>query len=89
MNDHSYIKTQHELAKNIRTIRDGLCLKQYEIADFLNIDNSTYSCYETGKTLPDIFTLIKLSEFFCTKIETLLLKDGGNLFLSSNKPHVN
>ena len=36
-------------------------LTQQQVADRLKIERSTYTYYETGKTKPDIGTLIKIS----------------------------
>jgi len=57
-----YIHTQKELGENLRFIRERLDLTQEDLARILCIDRSTYAYYETGKTLPSIFYLIKLSE---------------------------
>ena len=57
-----YIHTQKELGENLRFIRGNLDLTQKDLARILFIDRSTYTYYETGKTLPSIFYLIKFSE---------------------------
>lgn len=57
-----YVHTSKELGENLRLIRERYDLKQKDIAKILSLDRSTYAYYETGKTLPNIFYLIKLSE---------------------------
>ena len=57
-----YIHSSKELGENLRLIRERHGLKQKDIAKILCLERSTYAYYETGKTLPNIFYLIKLSE---------------------------
>ena len=57
-----YVHTSKELGENLRLIRERHDLKQKDIAKILSLDRSTYAYYETGKTLPNIFYLIKLFE---------------------------
>ena len=48
-------------------------LTQQQVADRLKIERSTYTYYETGKTKPDINTLIKIAKVFNINY-TLLLR---------------
>ena len=57
-----YVHTSKELGENLRLIRERHDLKQKAIAKILSLDRSTYAYYETGKTLPTVLYLIKLSE---------------------------
>lgn len=63
MNDR-YISNKKELSEKLKYIRHLNGLSQLKVAEHLNVDRSTYSYYETAKTTPDIFTLIKLSSFY-------------------------
>ncbi len=45
---------------------------QQQIANQLKIERSTYTYYETGKTKPDINTLIKLAKIYNIKYTQLL-----------------
>lgn len=47
-------------------------LTQQQVADKLKIERSTYTYYETGKTKPDISTLIKISKVFNINYTQLL-----------------
>ena len=47
-------------------------LTQQQVADRLKIERSTYTYYETGKTKPDINTLIKLAKVFNISYTQLL-----------------
>ncbi len=47
-------------------------LTQQQVADRLKIERSTYTYYETGKTKPDINTLIKIAKVFNVNYTKLL-----------------
>lgn len=47
-------------------------LTQQQVADRLKIERSTYTYYETGKTKPDINTLIKIAKVFNISYTALL-----------------
>lgn len=53
-----------KLSKKLRFYRESCGLSQFQIATVLNIDRSTYTYYETGKTMPSANTIIKLSRLF-------------------------
>ena len=61
-----------EIGQQLRENRKKLKLNQQAIADQLNIDRSTYTCYEIGKTYPPIDTLIRLAHIFNTTVDELL-----------------
>ncbi len=71
-----YVMSKEELAKNLRKIRDNNNITQSTVAKFLWIDRSAYTYYECSKTLPDLFTLIRLSKFYDIDIKCLILLDG-------------
>ena len=74
---------QIEIGKQLKSHRKLLKVSQQTIADQLNIDRSTYACYEIGKTFPPIDTLIRLSRIYNTSIEDLLgLKRERSLMLA-------
>ena len=52
------------VAKKLRILRENSNFSQADIAAMLGMDRSTYAYYETGKTTPDIETLIRLSKIF-------------------------
>lgn len=47
-------------------------LTQQQVADRLKIERSTYTYYETGKTKPDINTLIKIAKVYDISYTLLL-----------------
>ena len=63
----------------IRELREDRDFKQKEIAKILNCTQQTYSRYETGEITIDIYSLIKLSEFYNVSIDYLVgLTDQTN-----------
>lgn len=79
------------LAKKLKQLRENCGHTQQQIADALNIDRSTYAYYETGKTTPDVNTVVKLSKIFNVSYSEILddeehpprvRDDGGDDILS-------
>lgn len=67
--------------KNIKALREDRDIKQYVLADLLNIAQNTYSQYETGKIEWTATMLIKLANFYGTGVDYLLgLVDTPNLY---------
>lgn len=58
--------------ERLRELRIKSGYTQYQIAKILNIDRSTYSYYEIGKTTPDINVLITLAKIFNIPINEML-----------------
>lgn len=63
---------EQKLSDQLRMTRMSCNLTQQQVADKLEIDRSTYTYYETGKTTPSIFTLMKLAEIFQVPIDSIL-----------------
>ncbi len=73
-----------EVIKNrIRDLREDMDLRQIDVANATGIDQKTLSNYETGKTNPDSFSIIRLAEFFCVTTDYLLGYSSANM--TSNK----
>ena len=53
-----------EVAEKLRHYRESCALSQQQVANALNIDRSTYTKYETGKSDPNINTLVKIAKIF-------------------------
>ena len=61
------------IAKNrIRELREDKDLRQIDVAEKTGIDQRTLSNYETGKTNPDSYSIIKLAEFYEVSCDYLL-----------------
>lgn len=67
-------------AKNrIRELREDLDLRQIDISKATGIDQKTLSNYETGKTNPDSYSIMKLADFFGVTTDYLLGYSNQNL----------
>jgi len=60
------------MTDRVRALREDRDLKQRQLADYLNVDQSTYSDYETGKLNIPVAVLIKLSAYYNTSTDYLL-----------------
>lgn len=56
----------------IRDLREDRDLRQIDVAKATGIDQKTLSNYETGKTNPDSYALIRLADFFGVSIDYLV-----------------
>lgn len=56
----------------IRDLREDKDLSQAELADLLNVSQTTYSRYETGKLDIPSQSLIKLAKFYNVSVDYLL-----------------
>lgn len=56
----------------IRELRERKGLRQIDVAEATGIDQKTLSNYETGKTNPDSYALIRLADFFEVSIDYLV-----------------
>lgn len=60
------------LEKELRKLRLLNKYTQKEVAEVLNIDRSTYTYYESGKTKPDLTQLAKLARLYNVSIDRIL-----------------
>lgn len=61
-----------EIARKLKELRKDKDLKQKDVAEAINIAQSTLANYESGASLPDYPILIKLANFYNTSIDYLL-----------------
>lgn len=61
-----------DVAILLKQYRKNCNLTQQQVADALNINRTTYTYYETGKTEPNIATLHKLVKMFGITYDDLL-----------------
>lgn len=61
--------------QRIRDLREDSDKKQIELAKYLNIDQSTYSDYETGKINIPLEQLIKIADFYNVSLDYLAGRD--------------
>jgi len=60
------------MLQNLRALREDQDLSQKEMAEILNIHQTTYSDYELGRLNIPIATLKALSEFHKTSVDYIL-----------------
>ena len=63
----------------IRDLREDRDLHQIDVAKATGIDQKTLSNYETGKTNPDSYAIVRLAEFFDVTTDYLLGYSDSNL----------
>ena len=74
MNDEQ-LKIQ--LGANIASFRKGMGLTQAGLADKLNYSDKAVSKWERGESVPDVLTLVQLSELFGITVDALLTDPNG------------
>lgn len=71
-------------SSNLKFLRNKLNLTQADVAKNLNISQGTYANYESGNREPDYNLLLKISSFFNTSLDSLLIHDLKNQSLNFN-----
>lgn len=64
-----------ELQNTIKTLRSNMGLSQEELADAVYVTRQTVSNWETGKSYPDIKSLLLLANFFGVSLDFLVKGD--------------
>ena len=64
-----------ELNEKIKNARTNAGLTQEEVAEKIKVTRQTLSNWETGKFLPDIASIINLSEIYKVSLDELLKGD--------------
>lgn len=60
------------LKNNLKNLRIKFCYTQQEIANYLQINRTTYTKYESGNSMPSIFILRDLSILYNVTINNLI-----------------
>lgn len=63
----------------LRELREDRDLRQIDVSRATNIDQKTLSNYETGRTNPDSWAIIRLADFFGVTCDYLLGVTDRNL----------
>ena len=63
--------------ENIRNLREDNDKTQQEIADYLNIKQTTYSKYELGKINIPIEVFVKLADYYGVSVDYLVGRAKG------------
>ena len=72
-----------QLVENLRRLRDEHNYTQLQISKKLNISRQAYSNYETGKRVPDISTLLRLSDIYGISLEDLIARPFSEMSRAS------
>jgi len=56
----------------IRALRKEKGLTQQQVADYLNLDRSTYAYYESGRSKLNADIIVKLAHFYRVRYEVFL-----------------
>ena len=62
---------ENTIGENIRNLRMQKEMKQTALALELNIGRQSISAYERGVTLPDIYSLIRIADYFDVTLDEL------------------
>ena len=76
------------MENRIRDLREDMDLRQSDLAERTGIDQRTISNYETGKTVPDAYALIRLADFFGVSIDYLVCRTKQDLFTKERKERI-
>ncbi len=64
-----------KIAQQVKQRRQALGISQEELAEQVYVTRQTVSNWETGKSYPDIGSLIRLGDFFGVSLDTLIKGD--------------
>lgn len=76
------------MKNRIKDLREDADMRQIDLANAVGIDQRTISNYETGKTYPDSFSLIKLADYFNVSIDYLVGRTDYNTYIKEDNPIV-
>ena len=65
-------QNNNSTAEKLRACRKKCRLSQQQVADALGKERSAYTYYESGRTMPKLKDLVKLSQIFCVDLAELL-----------------
>lgn len=65
-------KSKAIMSENLIELRKAKKLTQIQVAEYLNVNRSTYTKYETGVSEPNIDTMKKLAELFEVDVNALV-----------------
>lgn len=74
-----------ELKDVLRKLRLHYRYSQRELAEYLGIDRSTYTYYESGKTTPPLNTLLELSGLYKVSLDFLVGREWNVLGSDTEK----
>ena len=66
------MKTSETIAIKLKELRAANKLTQKNVSEKLNIAQTTYAGYETGKHEPNAETLLKLADLYKTSVDYII-----------------
>lgn len=75
--NHGSTYSLDKLDYPMKKAREKVGFTQREVAEKLQIDQSSVSLWETGKTAPRASVLVKLSKLYCCTVDDLLKQDSA------------
>lgn len=70
--------------ERLKELRKSRKITQTELANILNVEQTTVSKWENNRTIPDIDMLKKISNYFNVSISELIGEKQSNLIISQN-----
>ena len=67
----SFVRKEMNIGTIIKKLRHQRDLTQEQLAEYLNVSVSAVSQWESGKTVPDVSTLLALANFFDVTLDEL------------------
>lgn len=64
-----------EIGKQIKSARESIGMTQESASEAIGVSRQTISNWETGRTLPDIISVIKMSDLYNISLDDLLKGD--------------
>ena len=65
-----------EIGEKLKNSRMNAGMTQEQIAEQINVSRQTISNWENGKSLPDVISLIKISDLYQISLDDLLKGDS-------------
>lgn len=75
--------------ERLKELRKSRKITQTELANILNVEQTTVSKWENDKTMPDIEMLKKISGYFNVSISEIIEDEQPNLIKSQNEIGLN
>lgn len=76
-----------QLSQNLLTLRKANHLTQDQVRVYLNVSRQAYSNYEIGTRMPDLDTLLRLSQFYHVTLDELITHNLSNTFSEQHGPY--
>lgn len=76
------------MKNRIKDLREDRDMRQSDLAAKTGIDQRTISNYETGKTIPDAYALIRFADFFEVSIDYLVCRTDIDIGTNEKKLHI-